>query len=77
MVEINAKESGKVIQSKRKALGMTGEDFAEYLDVSIDLVRVWECGKRIPRVQYLVEMSELFKCPIDEMIVRAGCSNGN
>ena len=39
-----------VIQEKRKALGLTQEQVAEYLNVSIPAVSKWEKGATSPRL---------------------------
>ena len=57
-----------VIQERRKELGLTQEQVAEYLNVSIPAVSKWENGKAVPEVSILCRLSELFHCSIDSIL---------
>lgn len=37
-----------LIKEKRKAAGLTQQQFATMFDISIDTVKSWDCGRRKP-----------------------------
>ena len=50
---------GKNIQNKRKALGMTQEQVADALGVSIAAVSKWETGGAYPDITLLAPLARL------------------
>ena len=48
-----------VIQEKRKELGLTQEQVAEYLNVSIPAVSKWEKGTTSPDISLLAPLARL------------------
>ena len=58
----------QIVKEKRKHLGLTQENIAEYLGVSTPAVSKWENGKSIPDIAILKTISELFDVNIDELL---------
>lgn len=56
-----------VIQEKRKALGLTQEQVAEYLNVSIPAVSKWEKGTTSPDISLLAPLARLLKTDLNAL----------
>ena len=56
-----------VIQEKRKALGLTQEQVAEYLNVSIPAVSKWEKGTTSPDISLLAPLARLLKIDLNTL----------
>lgn len=56
-----------VIQEKRKALGLTQEQVAEYLGVSIPAVSKWEKGSTNPDLSLLPPLARLLKVDLNTL----------
>jgi len=56
-----------VIQEKRKALGLTQEQVAEYLNVSIPAVSKWEKGTTSPDISLLTPLARLLKIDLNTL----------
>ena len=56
-----------VIQEKRKALGLTQEQIAEYLNVSIPAVSKWESGATSPDISLLPPLARLLKIDLNTL----------
>lgn len=56
-----------VIQEKRKALGLTQEQVAEYLKVSIPAVSKWENGTTSPDISLLIPLARLLKTDLNTL----------
>ena len=56
------------IQSQRKRLGLSQEQFAEQLGVSRQAVSKWESGKTAPDIERIAKMSELFGVSADFLL---------
>lgn len=61
-----------VIQEKRKALGLTQEQVAEYLNVSIPAVSKWEKGSTNPDVSLLAPLARLLKIDLNTLFCFQG-----
>lgn len=59
---------GERIAKLRKERGMTGEKFAELLDVSPQAVSKWETGKNLPETALLPSISKLLGVSIDSIL---------
>lgn len=59
---------GNVIMTKRRQLNMTQDDLANHLFVTRQLVSKWENGTGVPSIDVLIELSKLFKIPIEELL---------
>jgi len=57
-----------VIQEKRKALGLTQEQVAEYLNVSIAAVSKWEKGTTNPDISLLAPLARLLKTDLNTLL---------
>lgn len=56
-----------VIQEKRKALGLTQEQVAEYLNVSTPAVSKWETGTTSPDIGLLTPLARLLKTDLNTL----------
>lgn len=57
-----------VIQEKRKALGLTQEQVAEYLNVSTPAVNKWEKGATSPDLSLLSPLARLLKTDLNTLL---------
>lgn len=57
-----------VIQAKRKELGLTQEQIAEYLNVSIPAVSKWESGATSPDISLLPPLARLLKTDLNTLL---------
>ncbi len=65
---MDAKLTGKIINEKRKALGLTQKELAEKLNVSNRTVSKWETGDGFPDISILPELAECLDISIDELL---------
>lgn len=65
---VDTRKIGRHIAKLRKECGMTGEKFAEYLDVSPQAVSKWETGKNLPETALLPAISKLLGVSIDSIL---------
>ena len=56
-----------VIQEKRKELGLTQEQVAEYLNVSSPAVSKWEKGSTSPDLSLLAPLARLLKTDLNTL----------
>lgn len=56
-----------VIQERRKELGLTQEQVAEYLNVSIPAVSKWEKGTTSPDISLLAPLARLLKIDLNTL----------
>ena len=56
-----------VIQERRKALGLTQEQIAEYLGVSTPAVNKWEKGSTCPDIALLAPLARLLKTDLNTL----------
>ena len=52
----------------RSTRGMTQEQLAALLDVSVQSVNAWERGTASPSVEQLLALSDLFGCTVDDLV---------
>ena len=57
----------KVIQERRKALGLTQEQVAEYLGVTTPAVNKWEKGSTCPDIALLAPLARLLKTDLNTL----------
>lgn len=62
------KELGVRISQKRKALGITQEDLAEKLDVSVQFISYIERGQKGVGLENLVKLSQLLNTSCDYLL---------
>lgn len=59
---------GSFILERRKELGLSQKDIADYLNVSIPTVYLWEKNERLPDLSLLGLLSSLLKVDLDSLI---------
>ena len=57
-----------VIQEKRKELGLTQEQVAKHLNVSIPAVSKWESGSSSPDISLLPPLARLLKVDLNTLL---------
>ena len=60
---INMELTGKVIAGARKKAGLTQEQLAEQVGVSVQAVSKWETGKNLPDIENLLQIAECTNTP--------------
>ena len=58
------------LKELRNNIGMTQEQLAQKLKVGQNTVSQWETGERVPRIQTLIKLSQIFNCSLDELLDR-------
>ena len=58
----------EVIRTMRKRRGLTQEQLAEYLGISVMTVRRWEWGERTPDADYIQKISQVLGVSISELM---------
>lgn len=64
-----AKIIGNAIAKRRKATGLTQEQVAERLSIGNEAVSRIERGTVIPTVVRLIELAEIFDCPVADLLI--------
>lgn len=59
---------GDSIRTHRKEMGLTQEQLAEALGVTVGAVHKWEAGKTTPELTMLVQIAQFFETSIDELL---------
>jgi transcriptional regulator with XRE-family HTH domain len=59
-----AKHIGTVIRANRKVTGMTQGALAETLNLEIETISRMETGKRLPTIEKLLEIADVFRIPV-------------
>ena len=59
---------GENLQFYRKRKDITQEQLAEQLDVSRQTVSKWESGSSYPEMEKILQLCDLFECPMDILI---------
>ena len=57
-----------IIREKRKQIGLTQENIAEHLGVSIPAVSKWENGTTYPDITLLPGLARLLKIDVNELL---------
>lgn len=65
---------GKVIRERRKAAGMTQAALAEAIGLESETVSRLENGIRLPSIEKLVEIADVFRVPVAEFFREVGTS---
>lgn len=65
----DSKRVGERIASLRKERGLTGEQFAEHLNVSPQAVSKWETGRNLPETALLPSIARLLGVSIDTLLM--------
>lgn len=64
------------LASLRKSIGLSQQDLAEAIDVSIDSIRRWESGKQEPRLSDLKQLAKVLGVTINELTDDADTQKG-
>lgn len=56
------------IKANRKRLGLTQEQLAEAMDVSVGTVSKWESGNSSPDIEMIVELADFFQQSVDVLL---------
>ena len=67
---------GEQIRALRKEAGLTQEQLAEALGVSVSAVHKWESGKANPELEMLVEIAAFFETSVDVLLAYRWQSGG-
>ena len=59
---------GRNIKELRKERGLTQSQLAEMLFVSQDTISLWECGKSLPDVKAVIELTKIFGVSADYIL---------
>jgi transcriptional regulator with XRE-family HTH domain len=59
---------GKILQSKRKALGVSQEDFAEMVGVHRTYIGMLERGEKNVTLKNIARISKALKMPISDLV---------
>jgi transcriptional regulator with XRE-family HTH domain len=59
---------GVFLQNLRKEKNFTQQELADYFHVSSKTVSKWECGKALPEIPLLKEISEFYSVSVDEIL---------
>ena len=59
---------GQIIRKRRKELGMTQEEMADFLGVSIPAVSKWENGSALPDIAMLAPIARLLEISLDRLL---------
>lgn len=65
------KAIGKAISKRRLACNLTQEDVAERLNIGNEAVSRMERGTVMPTVARLVELAEIFNCPVGDLLIES------
>lgn len=63
-----AKELGRRIAQKRTEVGLTQENVSELLQIGTEAVSRIERGVAIPNALRLIELADIFACPLEDLI---------
>ena len=63
------KRVGRAIAERRKAQGISQETMAEKLGLGLEAISCMGRGTMMPSIPRLVEVAEVLKCPVQEMLV--------
>lgn len=63
-----AKELGQRIAKKRLDVGLTQENVSELLQIGTEAVSRIERGVAIPNALRLIELADIFSCPVEDLI---------
>lgn len=62
------KDIGNFLAKLRKTYGLTQEELSEYLHVTHRAVSKWETGNGIPDILTMIEISNLYKVPLSDIL---------
>ena len=76
MWKIDMEKTGARIQELRRSAGYSVKELQYAMGfISYQAIYKWQKGEALPSVDNLVMLSELFRVPIDQIIVREPCKS--
>lgn len=69
---IDLAATGNRIKNLLSQCGLTVKDLCEVVGVSNQTVYRWINGKALPSIENMVQLSEIFKVGLDDILVRGG-----
>lgn len=66
-----AKTIGRAIAKRRLKCDLTQEEVAEHLNVGNEAVSRMERGTVMPTVARLVELADIFQCPVGDLLIES------
>ena len=67
--KVNKVATGLVILQKCEENNVTPKQISEMFNVTLTVPYLWYSGKTVPKVDHLVGLAKLFKCPIEDLLV--------
>ncbi len=58
----------QILRNLRESKGFSQEKLAELVSVSVMTIRRWEWGQRVPRLEELKKISEIFGITVNELL---------
>lgn len=76
---IDLMATGKQLKTLRQKNSLTQEELSELFELggysaSRVIISLWENGRKLPRLQHVVFLAELYGCSLDELVVSQRCS---
>lgn len=59
---------GKTLKELRKERGLTQPELAFWLKVTKNAVYLWESGQRVPNLETVIALADLFEVPYDLLL---------
>ena len=69
MLKLNNLRMGEIIRENRDRLDLSVEDLGKKVGAGPYSVMRWENGQRLPRIDYVVNMANVFGCKVTDLIV--------
>lgn len=71
---IDLMATGKQLKTLRQKNSLTQEELSELFELggysaSRVIISLWENGRKLPRLQHVVFLAELYGCSLDELVV--------
>lgn len=74
LMGIDLVATGRQLKQHRLALHLTQEDLSDFFDQVGDsasrvIISMWENGKKLPTLSHVVLLAQLYRCPVDELVI--------
>ena len=74
LMGIDLVATGRQLKQHRLALHLTQEDLSDLFDQAGDsasrvIISMWENGKKLPTLSHVVLLAQLYRCPVDELVI--------
>lgn len=69
MKRLSLNKTAACLRSHRKDARVSVKALASALQVSQQSIYFWEKGEKIPTIDHLAELADLYSCKIDDLIV--------